>query len=198
MAHRDREVSGVVPAHARQRRCGPFCGLFWDGVIFAHRRHGAGMVRLNRRTRARCHAFGKVARHRGREAHGVGARAGKALGLRISECALRALCGAAAGNLQIEPAMHGEGHRTLRGLEVLRHIRIEVVFAVEHRMLLDLAVGGEARLHDVLDRALVGHGERPGQAQADRAHIGVRLVVVANLAAAEHLGVERRELGMNL
>ena len=94
--------------------------------------------------------------------------------------------------------VHGKGDRTLRGLEVLGHIGIKVVLAVEHRVTLDLAVGGETGLDDALDGALVGHRQGAGQAQAHRAHVGVGLVIVAELAVAEHLGIECGELGMNL
>ena len=45
---------------------------------------------------------------------------------------------------KIEVAAHAERNRALRGLEVLRHIGIHVVLAVEHRALLDIAVGGKA------------------------------------------------------
>ena len=65
-------------------------------------------------------------------------------------------------------------------------------------MLLDLAVGGEAGLDDALDGLLVGHGKGAGQAQAHGADVGVGLVVVREAAVAEHLRLERGELGVDL
>ena len=95
-------------------------------------------------------------------------------------------------------AVHAKCDGALGGLEVLGHIGIEIVLAIEHRVLLDLAVGRQARLDDGLDRALVWHGQGAGKAQADRAYVGIGLVIMAELAAAEHLGIERGELGMDL
>ena len=109
-----------------------------------------------------------------------------------------ALVCALAGNLEVEVAVHGERDRALRGLEVLCHVGIEVVLAVEHRVLLDLAVRGQARHDDGLDGAAVGHGQGARHAQAHGADVGVRLVVVRQAAVAEHLCVERGELGVHL
>ena len=72
------------------------------------------------------------------------------------------------------------------------------MLAVKHRVALDLAVGGETGLDDALDGALIGHRQGAGQAQAHRAHVGVGLVIVAELAVAEHLGIECGKLGMDL
>ena len=95
-------------------------------------------------------------------------------------------------------AAHAERHGALRGLEVLRHIGIHVVLAVEHRMLLDVAVGGQAGEHNALDGGLVGHGQRARQAQANGAGVRVGVGAEFELATAEHLSVERSQLGMNL
>ena len=137
-------------------------------------------------------------RHGRGQALGVGRGARQALGLGLAKRAFGALGGTATGHIKIQVAVHGKGDRTLRGLEVLGHIGIEVVLAVEHRVALDLAVGGETGLDDALDSALVGHRQGAGQAQAHRAHVGVGLVIVAELAVAEHLGIECGELGVDL
>ena len=137
-------------------------------------------------------------RHGCGQALGVGRGARQALGLGLTKRAVGALGGTATGHVQIQVTVHGKGNRTLRGLEVLGHIGIEVVLAVEHRVALDLAVGGETGLDDALDGALVGHRQGAGQSQAHRAHIGVGLVIVAEFAVAEHLGIECGELGMDL
>ena len=137
-------------------------------------------------------------RHGRGQTLGVGRGARQALGLGLAKCAVGALGGTATGHVQVQVTVHGKGDRTLRGLKVLGHVRIKVVLAVEHRVALDLAVGGETCLDDALDGALVGHRQRTGQAQAHRAHVGVGLVIVAELAVAEHLGIECGELGMDL
>ena len=102
-------------------------------------------------------AFAHGRRHGRGQALGVGRSARQALGLGLAECAVGALGGTATGHVQIQVTVHGKGDRTLRGLEVLGHIGIEVVLAVEHRVALDLAVGRETCLDDALDGALVGH-----------------------------------------
>ena len=137
-------------------------------------------------------------RHGRGQALGVGRGARQALSLGLAKRAVGALGGTATGHIQVQVTVHGKGDRTLRGLEVLGHVGIEVVLAVEHRVALDLAVGGETGLDDALDGALVGHRQGAGQAQAHRAHVGVGLVIVTELAVAEHLGIECGELGMDL
>ena len=57
---------------------------------------------------------------------------------------------------------------------------------------------GQARHHDGLNGRAVGHRQRARHAQAHRADVGVGRVVVRVLAVAEHLGLERGELGVDL
>ena len=137
-------------------------------------------------------------RHGRGQALGVGRGARQTLGLGLAKRAVGALGGTATGHIQIQVTVHGKGDRTLRGLEVLGHIGIKVVLAIEHRVALDLAVGGETGLDDALDCLLVRHRQGAGQAQTHRAHVGVGLVIVTELAVAEHLGIECGELGMDL
>ena len=99
---------------------------------------------------------------------------------------------AAAVHLQIEPAAHAKRLGALRGLEILGHIRVHVAFAVEHRVLFDVAVGREARQHDVLDSRLVRHGKRARHPQAHGAGVRVGFGAEFQLAATKHL---RRKLG---
>ena len=103
-----------------------------------------------------------------------------------------------AVHVEVQVPAHAEGHRALRGLVVLRHVGVHVGLAVEHRVLLDVAVRGQARQHDGLDGRAVRHGQRAGKPQAHGARVRVRLGAELQLAAAEHLGVERGELGMDL
>ena len=75
----------------------------------------------------------------------------------------------------------------LGDLVALGEVRIEVVLAVEDRARRDLAAQREAH-HDPVGHGLgVGHRQRPGQAEADRAGARVRLLAEAQLAPAEHL-----------
>ena len=103
-------------------------------------------------------------RHGRGQALGIGRSACQALGLGLAKRAIGALGGAATSHVQVQVTVHGKGDRTLRGLEVLGHIGIEVVLAVEHRVALNLAVGGKTGLDDALDGALVGHRQGAGQA----------------------------------
>ena len=72
------------------------------------------------------------------------------------------------------------------------------MLAIEHRVLLDLAVCGKTSLDDALDCLLVRHRQGTGQTQANRAHVGVWLVIMAQLAVAKHLSIKRGELGVDL
>ncbi len=121
---------------------------------------------------------------------GVGRSTRQALSLGLAKRAV-ALGGTATGHVQVEVTVHGRSDGTLRGLEVLGHIGIDSSACGRTSSALDLAVGGQTRHDDALDGALVGHRQGAGQAQAHRAHVGVGLVVVAELAVAEHLGIER-------
>ena len=62
------------------------------------------------------------------------------------------------GKFQVKMTTHAKRERTLRRLEVLCHVRIEVALAVEHRVLLDVTISRQAGEHDALDGRLVGNG----------------------------------------
>src|SRR6188472_3860549 len=83
------------------------------------------------------------------------------------------------------------GTVVLRHLVVLRHVRIEVVLPVEHARL-DGAAERHAEAHRQLDRLLVEHRQRPGQTEAHRTYVGVRLraELVATTAEDLRLGSE--------
>ena len=126
-----------------------------------------------------------------------GSGAFSALLARLQVGQIDALLSGSAVNVQIQMAAHAEGNRALRGLEVLGHIGIHVVLAVEHRALLDIAVGGKASQHDRFDCRLVRHWQSTGQAETYRAGMRVGLSAKFELAATEHLGFERGELGVD-
>src|ERR1700737_3457431 len=102
------------------------------------------------------------------------------------------------GALDAHPGPVGEGEPSidvdrlvvLGDLVVLGLVGIEVVLSVEGGRP-DLAVERGADGHGQLDGPLVDHRERTGQAQADRAHVGIGLV-------AEHVGAPAEQLGHRL
>ena len=75
---------------------------------------------------------------------------------------------------QLEPAVDVERLVVLGDLEVLRHVRVEVVLPGEHARA-DLAVQRQADPDGQLHRRLVEHGQRAGQAERDRVDVGVGL-----------------------
>ena len=91
-------------------------------------------------------------------------------------------------DLDVHVPVEGDGLVVLAGLEVLRHVRVEVVLPGEAAPLGDVAVQREADADRGLDRLAVDHRHRAGQAQAGRAHVGVGLPAEGGRAAAEHLG----------
>jgi hypothetical protein len=94
--------------------------------------------------------------------------------------------------LDVEEAAGVDGLVVLGGLEVLGHVRVEVVLPGEAGPWRDLAVEGEPDPDGRLDGLLVDDRQGTRQAEADRADLGVGLGPEAGRAAAEHLrrGVE--------
>ena len=95
----------------------------------------------------------------------------------------------AVGRVEGQPAHRRERQVVLADLVALGQVRVEVVLAIPARR------GGRRRLdrragrEDVLDGSPVDRRQRAGQAQADRADVGVgRRAVVRGRTAAEHLG----------
>ena len=93
-----------------------------------------------------------------------------------------------AVDLDVEVAVRAQRLVVLGDLEVLRHVRVEVVLPGEPAPARDLAVQGQADPDRVLDRRPVHHRQRAGQAQADRADLGVGFGAEGGRAGAEHLG----------
>ena len=88
---------------------------------------------------------------------------------------------------QREPSVDAERLVVLGDLVALRQVGIEVVLAVEDRVLDDAAAERVAEEDRHLDRAPVRHGQRPGVREADGARARVLGREVLELAAAEHL-----------
>ncbi len=88
----------------------------------------------------------------------------------------------------VEPAVGAQRLVVLGDLEVLGHVRVEVVLPREPAPLGDRAVQRQPDLDRVLDRGPGRHRQRPGQAQAGRAGLGVGLAAEGGRAAAEQLG----------
>ena len=67
---------------------------------------------------------------------------------------------------QVEPAVDVDRLVVLADLVVLRHVRIEVVLPVERSHGWTVQLQGQAEAHGQLDRLLVEHRQRAGQAEA--------------------------------
>src|SRR5579883_1690192 len=89
-------------------------------------------------------------------------------------------------DLDIEIALHTDGIVVLADLVALGQIGIEVVFAVELGVRVDLAVQGESGANDMFDRLLVRNRQAAWHTEADRAAAGVRLPSELVFTAAEH------------
>src|SRR5439155_24909457 len=77
--------------------------------------------------------------------------------------------------VDVEVPIDAKGHVVLRYLIVLRHVRIEVVLAVEKGMRRDPAVERKADQHQVVDRALIRHGQGSRLAETYRARLRIGL-----------------------
>lgn len=99
--------------------------------------------------------------------------------------------------LDVQIAVEGDRLVVLGGLEVLRHVRIEVVLPGEAAPLGDLAVQREPDLDGGLDADLVDDRKRARQSEAYRAGLRVRVLLELGGAPAEHLGLGA-ELHMDL
>ena len=93
----------------------------------------------------------------------------------------------ALGGRQRELAVDAERLVVLGDLVALRQVGIEVVLAVEDRVLDDAAAERVAEEDRHLDRAPVWHGQRAGVRETDGARARVLGREVLELAAAEHL-----------
>lgn len=91
--------------------------------------------------------------------------------------------------LHVQVAVKSDRLIELRGLEVLRDIRVEVVLPrkVTHRA--DLAVQGQTDPDCVLHCGAVNHRQRPGQPSRSWGHIGVGFLTESLGGAVEHLGL---------
>src|SRR5690606_1847077 len=99
--------------------------------------------------------------------------------------------------LDVDPAVEGDGLVVLRGLEVLGEVRVEVLLAREAAGLGDGAVQRQADLDRVLDSLPVHHRQRAGQAQRGGGDRGVRLGGEDVRRTVEHLGL-RAQLDVDL
>ena len=90
-------------------------------------------------------------------------------------------------DLQIDPAVEGDRFVVLGGLEVLGHVRVEVVLPREPAPRRDPAPERQADADRGFDGFRVDHGKRARQAEAHGAGLGVRFRPELGGAAAEHL-----------
>src|SRR5699024_2523437 len=99
--------------------------------------------------------------------------------------------------LDVDPAVEGDGLVVLRGLEVLGQVRVEVLLAREAAGLGDRAVQREADPDRVLHRPAVDHRQGAGQSQGGGRDRGVRLGGDDVRRAVEQLG-DGAELDVHL
>ena len=83
-----------------------------------------------------------------------------------------ALC-SSVGRGNLDESMLGDGLVELRDLVALGQVGIEVIFAGEDGALTHLAVDGQRGQRGKLDGLLVEHRQGAGQAQANRADVGI-------------------------
>ena len=83
-------------------------------------------------------------------------------------------------------AAEAERQIVLADLVVLRHVGVEIIFAVELADRADLAAEHEAGEGGEFERLFVHHGQRAGHAEADGADIGIWLGAVFDRTGAEH------------
>jgi hypothetical protein len=96
-----------------------------------------------------------------------------------------------------DSAAEAEGQIVLADLVVLRHVRVEVVFAVKLAGDRGFAAEHESGEGGEAEGLIVHDGEGAGEAEADGADIRIRLGAVLDRAGAEHLGAGL-ELDVNL
>ena len=102
-----------------------------------------------------------------------------------------------AVDLDVEAAVVADRLVVLRGLVILRHVRVEVVLPGHAAPLGDLAVEGQTDADGRLDGVAVDGRHRSGKTQADRADVGVGILLGVRGTSAEHLG-RRRQLDVDL
>ena len=93
------------------------------------------------------------------------------------------------GGIDIHIAMLTDGQVKLRGLEVLRQIRIVVVLAVKFAEMVDFAIHSETGLDGKLNDPTVYYRQNAGQSEADRADMGILFGTEAGSAAAENFRI---------
>ncbi len=98
---------------------------------------------------------------------------------------------------QGELAVLADGGVVLRDLDSPGQVGVEVVLAREDRLAPDAAAERQAGADGELDSLLVQDRQDTGQAQADRAGVGIRVGAKARRAPAEDLGLGG-ELGVDL
>ena len=89
-------------------------------------------------------------------------------------------------DLHLDPAVEGDRLVILRGLEILGHIRVEVVLPGEPAPWCDPAAECQADADGRLHRFGVDHGKGSRQAEAHGTSLGVRLRSETGGTATEH------------
>ena len=95
--------------------------------------------------------------------------------LRISEIVQRHL------------ATRAQGQIVLRDLIILRHVRIEIILAIEFTERRNFAAEHQSRQHRQAQRLVIHHRQRARQAETDRTGQRIRLRPKLDRASAKHL-----------
>ena len=90
--------------------------------------------------------------------------------------------------MQRHAAVRAQRHVVLRNLIIFRHIRVEIIFAIELADRRDIASEHQSRQHGHAQRFLIHHRQRAGQPEANRTSVRVRLGAKFNRRSAKHFG----------
>ncbi len=88
--------------------------------------------------------------------------------------------------VQRDSAVGAKRQVVLRNLIVLRHVRIEIIFAIEFADRSNIASEHESGEHRHAQRLMIHHRQGAGQTEAHRASVRIRFRSELNRRSAEH------------
>ena len=90
--------------------------------------------------------------------------------------------------MQRHAAVRAQRHVVLRNLIIFRHVRVEIIFAIELADGRNIASEHQSHQHGHAQRFLIHHRQRAGQPEANRTRVRVRLRAKFNWRSAKHFG----------